>query len=345
MQTIINKVTGNDANNISGFDQEDVPELKGRTVVVTGGTVGIGFEVAKALALAGARVRLLSRRSENAEEAIAKIKSDADPHGPIVDVTFTPCDLGSLENVKQVGDRIREQEERLDLLILDAGVGVNKYDVSADGIDRHFAVNHLGHYYLTNRVLPLLRRTAELPGAPAPRIVVVSSELHRALATTVKFASLDEINTDLGANGLYARSKLANILFVKYGLVERVLRPTGSRIVAIATHPGAVHTTQQDQFKDTFGTVVGTMMKHLTIPFMRNPEQGSLSTLWAATSEEVDEDPAKWNGHYITDPGQLSEESRAAQSSELGKNLWGISELLVRKKLGSDALLPWDERM
>jgi len=345
MQTIINKVTGNDANTISDFDHERVPELSGRTAVVTGGTVGIGFEVAKALALAGARVRLLSRRSENAEEAIAKIKSDADPNGPIVDVTFTPCDLGSLETVKQVADRIREQEQRLDLLILDAGVGVNKYDVSADGIDRHFAVNHLGHYYLTNRVLPLLRRTAELPGAPAPRIVVVSSELHRALATTVKFASLDEINTDLGANGLYARSKLANILFVKYGLVERVLRPTGSRIVAIATHPGAVHTTQQDQFKDTFGTIVGTMMKHLTIPFMRNPEQGSLSTLWAATSEEIDEDPAKWNGHYITDPGQLSEESRAAQSSELGKNLWGISELLVRNKIGSDALLPWDERM
>ncbi|KZT72097.1 NAD(P)-binding protein, partial [Daedalea quercina L-15889] len=311
--------------------------------VVTGGTVGIGFEVAKVLALAGARVLLISRNHENAEEAISKIKSEADQHGSTVDVIFTPCDLGSLEHVRQVGDRIREEEDRLDLLILDAGVGVNKYDVSADGIDRHFAVNHLGHFYLTNRVLPLMRRTADLPGARAPRIVAVSSELHRALATTVKFSSLDEINTDLGAEGLYARSKLANILFIKYGLVERVLRPTRSRIIAIATHPGAVHTTQQDQFKDTFGTVVGTMMKHLTIPFMRNPEQGSLSTLWAATSEEVDEDPAKWNGHYITDPGQLSEESRSAQSPELGKNLWGLSELIVRRQLGPDALLPWDE--
>lgn len=230
-------------------------------------------------------------------------------------------------------------------LILDAGVGVNKYDVSADRIDRHFAVNHLGHFYLSNRVLPLMRRTAELPGAPPPRIIVVSSELHRALATAVKFSSIDEINTDLGANGLYARSKLANILFVKYGLVERVLRPTGSPIIAIATHPGAVHTTQQDQFKEAFGSVVGSVLKHLTIPFMRNPEQGSLSTLWAATSNEVEENPNKWNGHYIKDPGEICEESRAAQSGELGKNLWKLSQIIVNKRLGPGALLPWDQRL
>lgn len=221
---------------------------------------------------------------------------------------------------------------------------MNKYDVSADGIDRHFAVNHLGHYYLANRVLPLMRRTAELPGAPPPRIVVISSELHRALATAVKFSSIDEINTDLGANGLYARAKLANILFVKYGLVERVLRPTHSRIIAIATHPGAVHSMQQDQFKEAFGYTVGSMLKHLTIPFMRDPEQGSLSTLWAATSTEVEEDPEKWNGRYIKDPGEICEESRAAQSDELGKNLWKLSEIIVTKRLGQDALLPWDQR-
>ena len=321
--------------------------------------------MSKAIALAGARVLLLSRHSENAEEAIAKIKAEASPNGPIPDITFISCDLGSLERVKVVGDQIREQEERLDLvrlcrrrccahtrtnapfsqLILDAGVGVNKYDLSSDGIDRHFAVNHLGHFYLTNRVLPLMRRTAELPGAPPPRIVVVSSELHRALATAVKFSSVDEINTDLGAHGLYARSKLANILFVKYGLVDRVLRPTRSRIIAIATHPGAVHTPQHGQLKDAFGHVVGSMLKHLTTPFMRDPEQGSLSTLWAATSEEIDEDPEKWNGRYIKDPGEICEESRAAQSDELGKNLWKLSEIIVRKCLGHDALLPWDQCM
>ena len=88
----------------------------GQTAVVTGGTVGIGFEVSKAIALAGARVLLLSRHSENAEEAISKIKAEASPNGPIPDITFISCDLGNLERVKVVGDQIREQEERLDLV-------------------------------------------------------------------------------------------------------------------------------------------------------------------------------------------------------------------------------------
>jgi hypothetical protein len=115
---------------------------------------------------------------------------------------------------------------------------------------------------------------------------------------------------NLGPNQLYARTKLAVLLFVKYGLVERVIVPNNDRIWAAATHPGAVsgspavhrylrgflirssfwqvHTGQQDQFKEAYGETFGTVMKHVVIPFMRNPEQGTLSTLYAATSEDVE---------------------------------------------------------
>jgi len=168
--------------------------------------------------------------------------------------------------------------------------------VSSDGIDRHFAVNHLGHFFLVNRLLPLIRRTSDLPDTPPPRIVSVSSELHRAASSSVRFDSVQELNDMknesvkglLGeANTLYARSKLANILFIK-GLVKRALVATGTpNIYALASHPGAVHTGQQDQFKEAYGGVFGTIMKAAVVPFMRNPDQGSLSTLWAATSEDV----------------------------------------------------------
>jgi len=228
-------------------------------------------------------------------------------------------------------------------LFCNAGVGVNKFDTTIDGIDRHFALNHLGHFLLVNRLLPLMRQTASQKQTPAPRIVCMSSSLHSAAPSDVRFASVDEINTDIGPVGLYARSKLANLLFVKYGLLERVLDPARDRILALATHPGAVHTGQQDQFKEAYGTVIGTVMKHTVTPFMRDAKQGCLSMLWAGTSEDVEHDPSKWNGKYITDPGQTTQESDMACDPELGKNLWILSEQLVRDKLGAAALLPWDE--
>jgi len=144
----------------------------------------------------------------------------------------------------------------------------------------------------------------------------------------------------MGANALYARTKLVLILLTKYGLVERVLEPNGDKIFAVTTHPGAVHTGQQDQFKEAYGPVLGTLMKSVVVPFMRSPEQGSLSTLWAATSPEVVRNG--WQGCYFTGPGELGKESSQASDEQLGTNLWELSEKLVKEKLGADALLPWN---
>lgn len=202
-------------------------------------------------------------------------------------------------------------------------------------------VNHLGHFLLINRLLPLIRTTSNIPGAPRPRIVSVSSELHRAAPSGVQFASVAELkDRSISSVGLYGRSKLANILFTKFGLEDRVFRPNNDRIIAVATHPGAVHTGQPDQFKEAYGTVFGTVLKYSVIPFMRAPDQGSLSTLWAATSEDIE--LHNYEGKYFTDPGVIGSESKQACSPELGHNLWKLSEEIVRDKVGPDALLPWD---
>lgn len=146
---------------------------------------------------------------------------------------------------------------------------------------------------------------------------------------------------DLSAVSLYARSKLANILFTKYTLVERALEPSGDRIWAVVTHPGAVHTGQQDQFKEAYGSLVGSLLKAVTVPFMRNPEQGSMSTLWAATADDVEKNG--WQGYYFTDPGQVGKETAQACDARLGKNLHELSEALIINKLGKDALFPWKD--
>ncbi|KAI0695114.1 hypothetical protein C8T65DRAFT_758579 [Cerioporus squamosus] len=331
MQKIITKVKSKEA-----FDQSTVAEsdLSGRTALVTRGTQSIGFEIAHALALAKARVLVLSRMEENGANTVATIKKE----DPTVDIAFVECDLGNLKMVKDVADNIRETEKRLDLI----SVGVNAFALTANGIDRHFGVNYLGHYLLINRLLPLLRRTAALPNAPAPRIVSVSSELHRTAPASVAFANAAEVSSDLGLgpNGYYARSKLALILFTKYGLLERVFRPNGDRILALAVHPGGVHTNQPEQFKEAYGRVMGTFAKAAVVPLMRSPKKGSLSALWAATSEDVEKQG--WNGRYFTEAGKVSEESKQAQDEELGKNLWVLSEKLVMEKIGPDALLSWD---
>lgn len=206
------------------------------------------------------------------------------------------------------------------------------------------AVNHLGHMLLVNRLLPLLRKTSRFAGNPAPRIVSVSSELHRAAPSNTAFESVKELNDpSLSAVALYGRSKLANILFTKFGLEDRVFRPNKDRVIALATHPGAVHTDQQDQFKEAYGQVFGSMLKYTVVPFMRAADQGSLSTLWAATSEDVEKQLSGWAGKYVTDPGQLGDESKQACDPELGARLWKLSEEIIRDKAGEDALLPWDE--
>ncbi|KAI0044159.1 NAD(P)-binding protein [Auriscalpium vulgare] len=322
-----------------GFTQEDVADLQGKTVLVTGGTGGIGLEVARTFALSRARVLLLSSKNESGNDAIESIKKT----NPAADIRFIACDLGNLREVKNVGDGIVKDEDRLDIFVADAGVGVNKFDVSSDGIDRHFAVNHLGHFLLLNRLLPLLRRTSRIETSAPPRIIAVSSTLHRQAPSSTRFASAEEITGDgarnMSALGLYGRSKLANLLFIKYGVAERVIRPNGDRMFALAVHPGAVATAQVEQYKEAYGTIPGNVMKQLVTPFMRSPDQGSLSTLWAATSADVSKEG--YQGKYFENPGEFGKEGELV-TEENGANLWNLSEKMVKDVLGSDALLPWD---
>jgi len=252
-----------------------------------------------------------------------------------------PCDFGNLKEVQEVFSGIKEREERLDLLILSAGINADQYAEDADGIDRHFGVNWLGQYYACNLLFPLIRKTSKMPDTPAPRIVFESSELHRAARSDVHFGSLEEINNpDLGPTELYGRSKLAIILGVKYGLIERVIKPNKDNIFVLSVHPGTVNTQMQQQWKNAYPGLFGKLLTSAMLLVGRDVEQGSYSALYAATSPEVEE--KGWNGFYLTDPGQPGKETAQASDPTLGAALWNLSERLVKDKLGSDALVPWD---
>ncbi|KAF2868280.1 hypothetical protein BDV95DRAFT_501096 [Massariosphaeria phaeospora] len=330
MQSVLHKVVG---------PKEVHPEdLGDRVAIVTGGALGIGYEVSRALALAGVEVIMVNRKEEQGSEAIDKIKSE-DSNAK---VDWKHCDLGNLREVKEIFSELRSSLQRLDFLILSAGINTNQYGEDVDGIDRHFGVNYLGHWYACNQLWPLLRKTGKMDTKPKPRVVFLSSEMHRMAPPNAHFASLDEINDkDMDPTRLYARSKLAMILGSKYGLRDRVIKPNGDQIYALAVHPGAVNTAMQQQWKDAYPGITGKLLTYAMLFAGRDVEQGSYSTLWAATSPEIEE--KDMNGWYFADPGAPGKETAQASDPALGAALWDLSERLVKDKLGQDALLDWNK--
>jgi NAD(P)-dependent dehydrogenase (short-subunit alcohol dehydrogenase family) len=232
MQSVLQKTTGLGPTPVQ-------PEgLHGRIAVVTGGAFGIGFEVSRALAHAGCKVIMVNRKEEQGSSAIETIRKES----PEADVDWKECDLGSLANVREVFSDLRRSLERLDFLVLSAGINTNEYGVDADGIDRHFGVNYLGQFYVCNQLWPVLRKTSKLKdNASPPRVVFEASEMHRFAPSKVHFASLEEINDpSMDPTNLYGRTKLALILLAKYGLAGKVIKDNNDRIYAISVHPRAV---------------------------------------------------------------------------------------------------------
>lgn len=331
MQSVLQKATGFGPTPVQPTD------LQGRVAIVTGGALGIGFEVSRALAHGGAKVIMINRKEEQGQEAIKTIKEET----PGADVDWKECDLGSLKQVKDVFTSLRESLDRLDFLVLSAGINTNQYGEDADGIDRHFGVNYLGHYYVCNILWPLLRKTSKIPDAPAPRVVFEASEMHRAAPSNVQFASLQEINNPkLGPTELYARTKLAMILFVKYGLAGKVIKENSDNIYALSVHPGAVNTAMQQQWKDAYPGITGTLLTWAMLAIGRDVKQGSYSALWALTAPEIEEQ--NQNGWYFSDPGQPGKETEQASDPDLGTALWNLSEKIIKEKLGDGALVNWN---
>jgi NAD(P)-dependent dehydrogenase (short-subunit alcohol dehydrogenase family) len=319
--------------------KKEIHDLNGRVALITGGALGIGYEVARAFVKVGARVIMVNRKEEQGDDAIQMIKSEV---GQDAQIEWVGCDMGNLKQIKEVIGGIAKKEERLDLLILSAGINVNQYGEDADGIDRHFGVNWLGHFYVVNLLYPLMRKTSKLPDTPAPRIVMESSEMHRTAPSNVHFASLDEINDpSVGNTELYGRTKLAMILGTKYGIYEKVIKPNNDNIYALTVHPGAVNTAMQQQWKDAYPGLLGKLLTSVMLATGRDVEQGSYSALYAATSPEVEE--KKWNGYYLSDPGTPGKESAQASDPNLGTALWNLSERIVKDRLGDDAFNDWSK--
>ncbi|KAL4905632.1 hypothetical protein BDW74DRAFT_18329 [Aspergillus multicolor] len=313
----------------------DIPDLSGKVYVVTGGSAGIGFGIcAHILQHNPEALYLLGKKEEHIQEATEGLKK----YGDVSKVHSMQIELEDLHQTDKVAKELSSKLDRLDALILNAGLGVGPYGLSKDGIDSHMQVNCISQFHIARILLPLLQKT------PDSRLVLQSSDLHRAISSSeVKFESASELNNDIGPAKLYNRTKLALILYAR-GLVERKEKgqlgfnsDAKSGPWMNATHPGAISTDQQKQAEDAYG-VLGKVGVAVVRPFMGDPvDQGCRPALFAATGEDVAKEGIQ--GQYIIPDRKPTSPSSDAQKHDLQENLWKLTEQILKEKLGE---LPYE---
>ncbi|MYS23183.1 NAD(P)-dependent dehydrogenase, short-chain alcohol dehydrogenase family [Streptomyces sp. DvalAA-14] len=287
----------------------DIPDQRGRTVVVTGANTGLGRETAAALAAHGARVVLAVRNLDKGKDAKARIAAAT----PGAEVELRHLDLSSQASVRAAAAELSATYDRIDLLVNNAGVMFPPKETTEDGFELQFATNHLGHFALTGL---LLERLLPVEGS---RVVTVSSVGHRFRAAI----HFDDPHWERRYSGVaaYGQSKLANLLFT-YEL-QRRLEAAHQRTLAVAAHPGASDTDLQRHLPQALAPVLSTVAQPAAM--------GALPTLRAAT------DPLAAGGQYYGPGGlggfrghpEVAHSSKQSHDADLQARLWALSQELT----------------
>ncbi len=276
--------------------------MKGKTVVATGATSGIGEVAVLALARLGAPIVFVARDEARAEATMRKLEAKA----PGLDHRMHLADLSSMAETRKVGEAIAANERRIDVLINNAGALFSDRRVTPEGLELTFALNHMAYFVLTEAL-----RERLIASAPA-RIVSTSSSAD--LGMSLDFSDLQSAKGYSGFK-VYGRSKLANILFTR----ELARRLAGTGVMANCLHPGAVAT----RFGESSGGWVGRLLPVLKLFFI-SPEQGADTIIYLASSPEV----ANTSGGYFV-KRNMADPSAAAQDDAAAKRLWAESEALA----------------
>ena len=288
------------------FTAADVPDQSGKTIFITGANTGLGYEAAKVLAGQGARVLIGCRSKDKADQARKNILAEH----PAAEVDVVKLDLSSLASIKKAA-AVVAKEPRLDVLINNAGIMIPPYELTTDGFESQFGVNHLGPFALTGLLLDKLRET---PGA---RVVSTASIAHKQ--GKIHF---DDINAERGYNTMarYAQSKIANLYFA-YEL-QRRLAAAGDGTLSVAAHPGIADTELSRYLPKVL-----MLLSPLFSPLFNTAAQGAWPTLCAATAPGVE------GGDYYgpckrretAGPAIKVSSTRRSQDKAVAQQLWDLS--------------------
>ncbi len=296
---------------------DDIPDLDGRVIVVTGANSGLGLATTRALVDHGAHVVMGCRSMDKAKRAAESIASEggrgrAEPWS---------LDLASLASIQEFAERFESEHDALHALCNNAGVMALPYTKTADGFEIQLGTNHLGHYALTGRLLPLLLATDD------SRVVTVSSLMHR-----VGRMRWDDLQSERNYRkwAAYGQSKLANLLFTFE--LQRRLEAVKARTSSLASHPGYASTNLQAAGARQMGSTWRERLMNAGNRVMaQSAQMGALPSLYALTSDDAR------GGDYIGPDGPMQMwghpttvvATAMARDSELAARLWGVSQSLT----------------
>lgn len=318
--------------------------MQGKTVVITGGNAGLGFEAAKSLAACGAEVIIGCRSPQRGASAVEKLMQEGKGK---YKVSASPLDLSSFASIESFANNFKSQHGKLDILMNNAGVmALPKKEQTQDGLEMQIGINHFGHFLLTNLLMdPLLAAGRE--GGDA-RIVTLSSQAHLVAFKGVNLAQPGlEDDGSYSAWGAYAQSKLANILFTRE--LQSRLGPA-SGVAAMAVHPGVVRTELGRYFFIPAGAcdAVGsygctgelgplaiaafTLATPLLLLGTKSPAQGAETQIRCAADPTLAarRGAAGGAGKYYAE-GSETTPSAAALDAQAATALWARSEELTRR--------------
>jgi NAD(P)-dependent dehydrogenase (short-subunit alcohol dehydrogenase family) len=279
--------------------------MKNKTVIVTGGNAGIGYETALGIAKLGATTYIISRDETKAKAAVEQLKAES--HNLAID--YFIADFSSQKSVRQVAERIKQKLTVIDVLVNNAGGVYPSFALSEDGLEMTIATNHFGPFLLTNLLLPLIEKSSE------GRIVNVSSRSH--YRGKIDFESFTK-EKGYFVMKAYEQSKLANVLFTSI-LAERL---KSKNITVNSLHPGVVKT---DIGKKGTPAYIRWFWSMFTFLGGISVEDGAKTSIYLASSNEV----KNVTGKYF-DLCKVKEESALAKDKNLAKQLWAETERLIQ---------------
>lgn len=295
---------------VKGARYYGTARLDGKTVVITGGNTGIGKETAIDLAKRGAKVIIACRDMNKAKTAAEDIKrvSRSD------NVHVIKLDLASFKSIRQCAESINKSEERLDVLLNNAGVMNCPHWLTEDGIEMQFGTNHVGHFFFTNLLLDLIKKSAP------SRIINVSS-LGHTFSGHLNFNDIVKREKSYNSTIAYAQSKLSNILFTK----ELAKKLEGTGVTTYALHPGTVDTELARHLRSRW-FFMESFYQVMTF-FLKTSYEGAQTNIYCAVEPSLE----KETGKYYSDCAEKSP-AKTAFDEAAAKKLWELSESLTNLK-------------
>ncbi|PYH87252.1 short-chain dehydrogenase/reductase [Aspergillus uvarum CBS 121591] len=288
--------------------ESDIPSLAGKVILVTGGNVGLGKQCVLEFARhSPSQIWLAARNAERGQAAVDEIRQKV----PNVPIRFLELDLASFDSIKKAAQIVLTESDRLDILMLNAGVMAVPPGLTKDGYEIEFGTNHMGHALLTKLLMPLLLKTTDT-GADVRVVSMTSTAFKQAPKDVLDFARLKSTAEHMSGFERYSQSKLANILWARY------LAKVYPQLTVASVHPGLVQTELMDRASEA--PAIMRAFRGVAKMMAVTVEQGAKNQLWASVSGDVE------SGEYYEPIGISGQITDNAKDDQLAEKLWNWTQ-------------------